>query len=165
MDALAAIAAEREGEPIEKWIDSFRRLLPACDSGDACALVAEADARTVGFGKVARFVPPADSPANAAPSGWYLAGVVVSPAWRRRGIGALLTRSRLEWIAERADRAYYFANARNQASIDLHRRFGFVELTRDFHHPKVTFKGGVGILFSCELAMAAATRATSPVLP
>jgi ribosomal protein S18 acetylase RimI-like enzyme len=77
--------------------------------------------------------------------------VVVGPAHRRRGLGRQLTRVRLDWIRERSTQAYYFANERNQVSIALHRALGFVELTRDFHHPQVQFEGGSGILFACDL--------------
>ncbi len=79
--------------------------------------------------------------------------MIVDPAHRRRGIAAELTRRRLKWIAERAGEAFYFANARNQVSIDLHARFGFVELTRDFAYPGATFAGGAGILFRADLVM------------
>ena len=151
LEACAAIAAEREGEALEKWLGAFRRLHEASESGESCLLVAEVGSRVVGFGKAARFSPAADAPANSAPAGWYLSGVVVSPVWRRRGIAAQLTRARLSWIATRSDKAYYFANVRNQVSIDLHRGLGFVELTRDFHHPYAQFEGGVGVLFVCEL--------------
>lgn len=165
VETLAAIAAERESEPIERWRDSFRRLLLECESGRACALVAEVGTEVVAFGKAAHFTPPEGSPANTAPSGWYLSGVVVRPGWRRRGIGSRLTSARLAWIAERDAKAYYFANARNLVSVDLHRHHGFVELTRDFHHPQATFEGGVGILFVCEPGPAMTSRSTSPVLP
>ncbi len=35
-----------------------------------------------------------------------------------------------------------FANARNQASLDLHTELGFVEVIRDFWFPALTFDGG-----------------------
>ena len=53
----------------------------------------------------------------------------------------------MEWLAERADQAYYFANSSNRASIALHALFGFEELTHDFWYPDVSFTGGEGILF------------------
>jgi hypothetical protein len=56
------------------------------------------------------------------------------------------------WISERASEAFYFANALNRPSIDLHARLGFVELTRDFSIPGASFVGGCGILFRAELA-------------
>ncbi len=63
-----------------------------------------------------------------APAGHYLGGVVVGPQWRRQGVGSLLTKARLEWIWQRSDRAFYFTNEHNDASIELHRRFGFIPI-------------------------------------
>lgn len=148
---LAEIAANREGGPAERWRRSFQRLLEEARAGRALVLAAALGARVIGFGKAAYFTPPAGSPSNVAPEGWYLSGLVVRPGDRDRGVGARLTASRLAWIAERGDRAYYFANARNQVTIDLHRALDFVEVTRDFSHPGARFEGGVGILFVREL--------------
>ena len=72
-------------------------------------------------------------------------------AWRRAGVGRALTEARLAWIAERAERAYYFTNARNQTSLDLHRKLGFKELTRTFTGPGIAFDGGQGVLDVIEL--------------
>ena len=84
----------------------------------------------------------------------YLGGVVVTPTHRRQGIAARLTRARLDWIAARAERAYYFTNERNRASVDLHARFGFQELVRGLQVPGLTFVGGVGLLFGVDLPAA-----------
>jgi RimJ/RimL family protein N-acetyltransferase len=48
-------------------------------------------------------------------------------------------------------RAYYVANSVNLASIALHARLGFVELSRDFWYPDVSFTGGEGVLFGITL--------------
>jgi ribosomal protein S18 acetylase RimI-like enzyme len=156
LDTIAAIAAEREGEEIEPWRAAFDRFHAESGAGRALVLVAELPGEIAAYGKASLFVPRPDFPPNVAPEGWYLTGVVVRPAHRRRGLGTQLTRMRLAWIAERADRAYYFANSRNQVSIELHRRFGFEELTRDFYHPHARFDAGVGILFACGLERAPA---------
>jgi GNAT superfamily N-acetyltransferase len=71
---------------------------------------------------------------------------VVDPNRRRQGIGSALTRARLEWVFERADSVFYVVNATNRASIDLHAKQGFEEVTRDFDLPGVTFVGGHGVL-------------------
>jgi RimJ/RimL family protein N-acetyltransferase len=42
---------------------------------------------------------------------------------------------------------WYFANARNQASIGLHAEFGFVEVQRPMRFAPIAFAGGVGVLF------------------
>jgi hypothetical protein len=67
-------------------------------------------------------------------------------------VGAALTDARLEWISGRATEAWYFSNACNAASIRLHARFAFREVTREFTLPGVTFEGGEGILFRAGLA-------------
>ena len=108
--------------------------------------VAEDAGQIVGYARSTYWTPPADAPPNTAPSGWYLLGLVVTPEYRRRGVGRALTVARLEALAERADEVWYFANARNKSSLDLHAELGFTEVTRDFWFPGLTFDGGVGIL-------------------
>ena len=158
--ALGALSAERNGGDPEVYAASFERSIRAAPGSEiVLLLVAELPAALAGFGKVQYFRPPPGSPVDAAPEGWYLAGVVVAPGFRRRGLGASLTAARLEWITERARRAYYFASALNRASIALHERFGFVEKTRSFWHPAARFTGGVGILFEVALGPAASAAA------
>jgi ribosomal protein S18 acetylase RimI-like enzyme len=122
----------------------------ACDiaNADRCLVVAESGGALAGYGRARRFEP---SPHHTAPRGYYLTGVFVVPGARRAGIGAALTQARLGWIGERAEDAWYFANARNTASIELHKRFGFEEVTRSFSFPGVAFDGGEGILFRLPL--------------
>jgi ribosomal protein S18 acetylase RimI-like enzyme len=149
---LAAIEAAREGGEAAEHASKLAKAIAAANAtGDGLVLAALHRRRLVGVGKVTRFAPRPDAAPNAAPAGWYLSGVIVEPDYRRRGVGRSLTRARLDWIAKRDHSAYYFANARNEASIDLHRSFGFVELTRDFTFPGARFDGGVGILFRVDL--------------
>jgi ribosomal protein S18 acetylase RimI-like enzyme len=148
VNGLAALHREREGGDLGQHLDRFHREISETLNGERrLLLVAELDEVLVGFGRVMYFQPLPDAPADVAPAGWYLMGLVITPAYRRRGIGAELTRRRLEWIAERAGEAFYFANAQNRASIALHKEFQFEEVTREFTYPGVTFKGGVGILY------------------
>lgn len=153
---LARIAAEREGEPLAKWLTAFEHIFTEaeCAGGESVILVADLQGTIAGYGKAGYFAPPPGSPANVAPAGFHLTGVVVDPALRRRGLGHELTRARLDWIRDRSPRAYYFANERNRVTIELHRELGFVELTRDFSHPQVRFEGGAGILFVCDFSPA-----------
>jgi aminoglycoside 6'-N-acetyltransferase I len=81
------------------------------------------------------------------PAGHYLGGVTVRPGSRRQGIADALTAFRLEWIWQRSAVAWYFANQHNLASIDLHKRWGFEEVTRSDSFSSTRFEGGVGILF------------------
>jgi len=129
-----------------------RRCARQVDDPAVLLLVAEVGGRTVGFARAARFDPPEDPPRDIAPAGWYLFGVVVEDRWRRHGIGRALTMARLDWIRERATEAWYFTNARNEVSLDLHADLGFEEITRSFTVPGTTFEGGVGVLCRATLA-------------
>jgi ribosomal protein S18 acetylase RimI-like enzyme len=117
-----------------------------------CLLVAEDDGQIAGYGRVRRFDPDPQGPANLAPSGYYLLGIVVHPAHRGRGIGDQLTLARMTWTAALAPEIWYFTNAANQASLRLHQRLGFHEVTRDFTYPGVTFTGGTGVLCRARLS-------------
>ncbi len=162
LEALATIAAERDGRALADHRAGFEREIDA-GSADRLLLVAElGGAAVAGFARATRHEPGPDAPANSAPPGWYLSGVIVDPAHRRRGIAAALTRRRLGWIAERAGEAFYFANARNLVSIDLHAKSGFVEVTRDFVYPGASFTGGTGILFRADLVTGEWTRWPDP---
>ncbi|WP_026819686.1 GNAT family N-acetyltransferase [Arthrobacter castelli] len=84
---------------------------------------------------------------GVAPAGHYLGGLTVASALRRGGIGSALTQARLEWIWQQAPEAWYVTNARNHASIALHRRYGFEEVARASRFHTTTFAGGLGILW------------------
>jgi GNAT superfamily N-acetyltransferase len=73
-------------------------------------------------------------------------GLLVDERWRRSGLGERLTAARLAWVWEHAQACWFFANARNRASLDLHAKLGFHEVTRAFTFPGVTFDGGEGFL-------------------
>lgn len=91
-----------------------------------------------------------DTPLDAAPKGHYLAGVTVDPGWRRRGVAEALTARRLQWIAQRADEAFFVVNPENHASIALHARWGFKEILRGPQLAGVTFTGGIGVLMRAQ---------------
>ncbi|RYJ00766.1 MAG: N-acetyltransferase [Actinomycetales bacterium] len=142
----------RAGRPAHP--DAYRRAVgdPAC-----CVLVAQCSSVgerssqtgliTVGWAQTYHHAAVVD----AAPTGHYLGGVTVDPAWRRRGIASALTTARLQWIAARADEAFYVVNPRNLASIELHRRWSFEEVLRSSRLTGVEFSGGVGILMRASL--------------
>ena len=114
------------------WWDTLTKTV--ADGVHRALFVAEAEGSVVGYGRVVYAAPPDAEPA-AAPKGWYLLGLVVDEAWRRRGIGETLTTARMGWVAQRADRVYYFTSRHNVASQALHRRLGFVEYPGDWVPP------------------------------
>lgn len=139
--ACAGLAAAREGEPVGPRVGTFTR---AIDDPAQLLLVARHGEHVVGYGKATCTVLPEE---GTAPSGWYLTGVVVEPSARRRGVGDQLTTARSEALQQRgARRVWFFANTRNRASLALHTRRGFREVTRDFTIPGVSFAGGEGVL-------------------
>ncbi|MFD4724829.1 GNAT family N-acetyltransferase [Streptomyces seoulensis] len=68
--------------------------------------------------------------AREAPSGAYLGGIVVDPTRRRANVGTALTVARMRRVFGGPDeQLFYVANTRNRASIALHARLGFREIT------------------------------------
>ena len=150
IDAVARLTFEREGGSYDHVRERAERWLAASASADGSNLflVARVDRFVAGYGR-AGLVRGRNDHEYDVPEGWYLGGLVVDQAWRRRGIGRALTRHRLDQIIGRGvTEAYYFVNSINRASIDLHAAFGFVEIRRDFRFPGVNFSaGGTGVLF------------------
>jgi ribosomal protein S18 acetylase RimI-like enzyme len=97
------------------------------DGRQRALFVAEANGQLVGYGRVV-CVDADPKVAEAAPPGWYLLGLVVDEAWRRRGIGEALTRARMAWVSGRSNRLYCFTHRGNAASQALHERLGFTKL-------------------------------------
>jgi GNAT superfamily N-acetyltransferase len=77
---VVAIGAGEE----DAWRHTLTRTVR--DGVRRALFVAEAEGQVAGYGRV---VLAGKDPgmAEAAPPGWYLLGLVVSQAWRRRGIG------------------------------------------------------------------------------
>jgi GNAT superfamily N-acetyltransferase len=150
-DPIARLSQARDGGVLAMIRDHVAHDIATLGDAGGLLLVAEVGS-VVAYGRVARFAHPPRPPKNVAPEGPYLTGVIVDPAWRRRGIAEALTEARLAWIDARAPESYYFANALNEASIALHAHHGFVEVTRDFWYPFLRFEDaegnpGVGVLF------------------
>jgi ribosomal protein S18 acetylase RimI-like enzyme len=151
--AYAALLAAYDGRPDDEHRERLRRRLRA---GTGAVLVAEVEGAFAGAGRVVWLEPEGDRP---PPPGYYLVGLIVDPGQRRAGVGEALTRARVDWTLARADAVWYFANAANRASLDLHARMGFEEVTRDFEVPGVTFDGGAGVLARATAASVRAAQA------
>jgi ribosomal protein S18 acetylase RimI-like enzyme len=163
---IAPISAQREGLQLADCVAAFEREFDAIELGKVQRLlyVAEIGGAIVGFSRSSYLPTHEIDGARAMPQGWYLNGVTVDPVWRRCGVGHAITVHRITRVAERDDCIYYFVNTRNLASIDLHTKLGFQELTRDFALPGLSFVGGEGILFALRIRSRAAapTEGTSP---
>jgi GNAT superfamily N-acetyltransferase len=97
------------------------------DGEQRALFVAETHGQIVGYGRVV-CINADPKVSRAAPAGWYLLGLVVDEAWRRRGIGETLTRARMAWVSERSDRLYCFTHRGNLASQALHEHLGFTKM-------------------------------------
>jgi len=149
LDACAELIVSRTGGSAA---ERRGRLLADLSDPDRYAVVAVVDSEVIGYGGVIRHEVSPTDPTTMAPTGYYLVGLIVAPAWRRHGIGELLTTQRMRWTAERADAIYYFANLANGATLDLHSRLGFREVTRDFTFPSDPLKPGTGVLLRADLS-------------
>ena len=153
VDAITRISAEREGlapDTIRHRIDAE---IGGAGMGDAwCVFVAEIDAEVVAFGRVRYLTHAEGGLPPSLPEGWHLTGVVVTPRFRRRGLGAALTEARLDWLRGRADEVFYVSNLANRTSIALHAAFGFEEVARDFDYPRAGRRAGEGAAFRLALA-------------
>ena len=141
LTACARLLVDRSGGLISAWV---ARLATDLDDPHKALFVVEVG-DVVGYGRASWFTAPHEAPRDVAPSGYYLTGVLVDALWRRRGLAELLTRARLEWVWRRAPVCWYFANATNRPSLDLHAKLGFQVVTSDFWFPGVTFEGGKGL--------------------
>jgi aminoglycoside 6'-N-acetyltransferase I len=90
--------------------------------------VAKITGQIVAYGRVIELA--ADEAGPETPAGCYLSGVLVDPAWRRRGIATELTRARLRWAFAHTDTVFYVTGADNIASLHLHAALGFQEIKR-----------------------------------
>jgi len=126
VEAVTALVHAVYGGQLQAW---QQRMHQALSRSDYCLLLAFIGGEPVGYGKANWCEPRGED--DQAPAGMYLTGLVVAPAWRRRGIGEELTRRRLTWVWQRDQAAWFFTNARNRASLALHARLGFIEAGRE----------------------------------
>jgi len=119
--AAARMIADDRHEDVGIWTERL-----GLDLADAerIFVVADVAGEVVGFGQ-ARVTQNPDNHPGLPPSGWYLSGMTVAPAWRRRGIGEALTRARLHLLATRARTVHYLAEPGNLATVALHAKLGF----------------------------------------
>lgn len=137
---LAAVQVAVRGGTVSEWAERIARTMGGAGN---VVVVARVGGEVAGYGNVIHL---ADHPADGAPGGFYLMGVSVMPAWRRRGIGDALTRWRMAWVWAREPQVWCFVSAANPASIDLHRALGFEEVRRAPRFQGVAFDCGEGVL-------------------
>ena len=120
VEACARIMADEANEHPDVWRARFADVL-----GDPSRhfLVAEADGEIVGYAQ-SRFVTRPDGLEGQPPGGWFLSGLAVARAQRRRGIGRALTQARLARLVGEGV-VFYAAEPDNGGTIQLHQQLGF----------------------------------------
>jgi ribosomal protein S18 acetylase RimI-like enzyme len=147
LSEAAKIQCEREGGELTHHQIKLKAFLEKSnDPLKANFKVAELNKKIIGLGKSEYIIPPENAPQNCIPEGWYLSGVIVSPGYRRLGIGLELTKARIDWLFRKTDTVYYFANSKNKVSIELHTKLGFKENARNIWAPGLS-GDGVHILY------------------
>jgi ribosomal protein S18 acetylase RimI-like enzyme len=158
LDACARLVAALDERSLERHRERLARDLAEPERSHLLvATPAGEPDRIVASGRVSRFTPPRDAPADVAPAGWYLIGLVVAPEHRGRGIGRALTEARIAHAFERAPEVWYFTAPDNEPSLRLHAALGFTEVTRDF-----SFPGAPPELAGVLLRLGARARARRP---
>ncbi len=133
---MVRLLPPKPGRSVEKRVAAMRHdLTERVSKGELLILVAEYEQLLVGYARASHVVRPEPRSATQIPPGWYLLGVYVAPAHRRRGLATAFTERRMAWLAERTDAAYSFTRADNEASLALHAASGFVEVARGVNAP------------------------------
>ncbi len=149
LPAVADLIAQRERNDPERHLQYLKAQL--AEGPNSCQIfIASLEQELVAYARISVHQYP------DLPVGWYLTGLVIAADHHRRGIGRAVTEHRIHWLRSRSDfdqidRLYYFASSRNDASRDLHARFGFTEIERNISVPGCTFEDGIGILYSLPL--------------
>lgn len=147
---IVAVAGTRGEQPadlaarVARWVADDARLVLVAVAGTTRPDEADDDTGTpggvVGWGMVSRWAP------DDAPHGLVVSALTVHPGWWRRGLGTRLLAGLQRWAWRRADDLWSIVNARNETSLALHDRLGFVEVGRAAGFGGVAFDGGEGLL-------------------
>jgi ribosomal protein S18 acetylase RimI-like enzyme len=125
IDQCARLRANVDSGDVELWHERFASDL---HNPTRRFLVADIGGTVVGYGHTVRHERSADAQRDSSPSGYFLAGLLVAPEYRRDGIGSRLTSARLEALSVETKTVFYLAEPENDATIGLHEKFGFEEV-------------------------------------
>ena len=124
---ISKIVYKRNGNPLNEILDTVLADIETIRTNEkkAFALVVSINRIVIAFAKCVHSNYFNKSIYNDLPKGWYLCDLKVMEKFRRNGIGKLLTLYRLTWISRRSNKAFYYSNVENKASISLHTSIGF----------------------------------------
>jgi ribosomal protein S18 acetylase RimI-like enzyme len=125
MTACALLISSHVSGNLEEWQSQFEQDLA---NPQRLFLVATADHSVVGYGHATFHSATLEDEAESSPTGYFLSGLLVAPAYRRQGIGELLTVARIDDLRQVTNTIYYRAEPDNLSTIDLHSRLGFKKM-------------------------------------
>jgi len=100
-DVPGCVEVLQEHDPsqdAQEWVARLGRDVADLNKGPVVAVV---ENLVVGYARTLPFHYDTESPPDAAPEGYYLLGLVVALAHRKRGVGRLLTAERRDgWSSE-----------------------------------------------------------------
>jgi ribosomal protein S18 acetylase RimI-like enzyme len=140
--ACALLISNHVSGNLEDWQSRFEQDLA---NPRRHFLVATVDDSVEGYGHTTFHTGLSEDETKLSPTGYFLSGLMVSPAHRRKGLGQLLTIARIDELRQVTDLIYYRAEHDNQATIELHSRLGFKSIG------SVQSDGREFALFSLEL--------------
>jgi ribosomal protein S18 acetylase RimI-like enzyme len=146
-EEIAKITFQRENNSkkydLNHYVEKSKKEINSLETNDKLYLfVAEYNKQIIGFGRIKYYNNP---------SRWFLMGVIVSPNFRRMGIGKNLTIERLKFIKKKSNEIFYIVNAQNKVSIALHEKLGFKKIDEASTFLNVKFDGDKGFLFQYEI--------------
>ncbi len=147
---ISEITQEHEPKSIEGYEEAFLQQVNDNFKKDSSSFifVALKDDLIVGHGKLFRYSKEKHDVEFKSPEGWYLNGVIVDSAYRRKGVAKALLSFRESYVLEKeGGELYSIVSAENHPSISYHTTLGFVEQQRAPGYLSVRLKCGEGILF------------------
>lgn len=122
--ARLAVTVVTDAGSQEDW---EQRLMRDVSGADRILFIATGNSELLGYTRLG--LVESDSP---APDGYYLLGLVVAVAHRRRGVAEALVAAAIEEAQRRTGVLWSFFDVENEASAALHAHMGFVEHARGF---------------------------------
>ena len=120
--ACASLISSHVSGDLEEWQSKFEQDLA---NPQRLFLDATVNDLVVGYGHTTFHTDALEDGAKSSPTGYFLSGLLISPAHRRQGLGERLTVARIDEMRQVTNVIYYLAEPDNLATIELHSRLGF----------------------------------------
>jgi ribosomal protein S18 acetylase RimI-like enzyme len=148
---IAEITEEHDSKGIDLYIKAFQDQINQNKEENSYALifVTLLEGKVVGHGKLFKYCCEEMAVDFKSPEGWYLNGIIVDPAFRRKGVAKELLKNRENFISQYNEKnnLYSIVSAENKPSIKYHESLGFKEHSRAPGFLKIKLNCGEGILF------------------